>query len=189
MPLPTTIRQIVLTGFMGAGKSTIGPLLAQILGWKFVDIDSIIEAGAGKTVSEIFAQQGEAHFRELEALTIQDYAAKRDVVVALGGGAIETESTRELLARFEHLRMIFLDAPLDVLVARCLAQPAAAERPVLADRKRLSQRLQARLPYYSAAHLTITTAGLTPRQVVDLILEKLDKNRALHATREGISAK
>lgn len=173
---------------MGAGKSTIGPLLAQVLGWKFIDIDTIIEAKAGKTVSEIFAQQGEAHFRELEALTIQDYAARRDVVVALGGGAIETESTRDLLARFGHLRMIFLNAPLDVLVARCIAQPGAAERPVLADREGLSRRMQARLPYYCAAHLTITTSGLTPPRVVELILEELDEKRALHATREGISA-
>jgi shikimate kinase len=176
----------VLTGFMGAGKSTIGPLLAQRLGWNFLDIDTSIESSIGMTVAEIFAQQGEAAFRALEAEAIRNHSTRQNLVLALGGGAIETETTRELLATLDHACVLFLDAPLDTLIARCLAQPAAAERPVLADREGLLRRFNARLPYYRAAHLTVTTAGLSPQAVVTCILEALDQRCVTEAAAEGI---
>lgn len=173
MSVPHTIRRIVLIGFMGAGKSTIGPMLGQSLGWEFLDADTAIESRAGKTVAEIFAQRGEAAFRTLEAETIREHTRRQNLVLALGGGAIETAPTRELLAALDQACVIFLDAPLDILVDRCLAQPHAAERPVLADREGLLRRFNARLPYYRAAHLTVTTAGLAPYEVVARILEAL----------------
>lgn len=174
MSLPRTIRRIILTGFMGAGKSTIGALLAQRLGWNFLDIDTVIESRAGKTVAEIFARQGEAAFRALEAEAIREQSRRENLVLALGGGAVETESTRELLATLGQTCVVFLDAPLEILVARCLAQPSAAERPVLADREGLLRRFEVRLPYYRGAHLTIATAALTPQAVVTCILETLE---------------
>jgi shikimate kinase len=176
----------VLTGFMGAGKSTIGPLLAQSLGWNFLDIDASIESRVGLTVAEIFAQRGEATFRVLEAEAIRKHTTRQNLVLALGGGAVETETTRKLLATLDRTCVLFLDAPLDTLVARCLAQPAAAERPVLADREGLLRRFDARLPYYRAAHLTVTTAGLSPQAVVTCILEALDQRCVTEAAAEGI---
>jgi shikimate kinase len=186
MPLPATIRRIVLTGFMGAGKSTLGPLIAQGLGWDFLDTDSAIEARAGKAVAQIFAQQGESAFRALEAEVIRDQGRRDHLVLALGGGAIETESTRDLLAALDHTCVLFLDAPLDVLVSRCLHQPAAAQRPVLADREGLLKRFNSRLPYYRNAHLTVTTAGLSPQAVVARILEALGQSSIAGVNLEGV---
>jgi shikimate kinase len=170
---------------MGAGKSTIGPLLAQSLGWGFLDADATIEARTGKTVAEIFAQRGEAAFRTLEAEAIREHVRHENLVLALGGGAVETESTRNLLAALDRTCVLFLDAPLEILVARCVAQPSAAERPVLADREGLLQRFNARLPYYCCANLTIATAGLTPQAVVTCILEAIGQRCAAEATAEG----
>ena len=94
-------RRIVLTGFMGAGKSTVGRILAARLRWPFLDIDSLITTEHGRTVAQIFADHGEEHFRRLEAeatARVLDPAHEySQAVVALGGGAIETEAIRELL--------------------------------------------------------------------------------------------
>ena len=171
--LPVTVRLIVLTGFMGAGKSTTGALLAQKLGWRFLDTDSVIEERTGVTIAQLFEECGEAAFRTFETETIRDNARGEHLILALGGGAVEAEATREVLAGLDNACIVFLDAPLEVMVARCLAQPAAAERPVLADRERLAQRLAARLPHYREAHLTIATLQLTPQAVADHIFETL----------------
>jgi shikimate kinase len=181
MLLPPSIRCIVLTGFMGAGKSTAGALLAQTLGWRFIDSDASIESRTGCTIARIFAEQGEAAFRGLEAETVRDHAGDRtgNLVLALGGGAIEYPQTREILSGFTDIRIVFLDAPLEVMVARCLAQPLAAERPVLADRERLAQRFSARLPHYRRAHLTVPTADLSPQAVVERILFELSNAESL----------
>ena len=176
------IRRIVLTGFMGAGKSTIGAVLAQKLGWRFLDSDAAIEANAGMTVAQIFDRHGEANFRLREAQAIRDHTRSECIVLALGGGALESEATRDALANLEHACIIFLDAPLEIMVARCLAQPGAAERPVLADRERLAARLSERLPYYRRAHLTIPTAGLTPQAVVAKVLEALGDRCSVSAS-------
>ncbi|HEX3470040.1 MAG TPA: shikimate kinase, partial [Silvibacterium sp.] len=86
--LPVTVRRIVLTGFMGAGKSTTGLLLAQKLGWQFLDTDAVIEARTGVTIAQLFEQRGEAAFRTFETETIRDYAQAEHLVLALGGGAV-----------------------------------------------------------------------------------------------------
>jgi shikimate kinase len=176
MPLPLTIRRIVLTGFMGAGKSTIGALLAEKLGWVFVDSDTSIEASAGKTIARIFAEDGEDYFRELETEAIYTQSHYPDLVLALGGGAMENPATRAVLASLPETVIVFLDAPLEVMISRCLAQPGAAERPVLADRERLVQRFTGRLPFYRGAHLTVATENLEPQGVVERILEQIMQN-------------
>lgn len=186
MAIPGAVRRLVLTGFMGAGKSTVGALLAQRLGWDFLDVDDVIEARAGKTVAEIFSRDGEAAFRALESEAIGDQTSHEYRVIGLGGGALETESTRKLLARLDHTCVVFLDAPLEVLVARCLAQPHAAERPVLADREGLLRRFEQRLPFYRQAHITVATAGLTLDETVDCVLEESEKCGAVERREEGI---
>lgn len=167
------IRRIVLTGFMGAGKSTIGPLLARRLHWEFADVDSVVELRTGKRVAQIFAEDGEAAFRVIEAETIRDCCTQEGLVLALGGGAIETETTRTLLAGLEATCVVFLDAPLDVLVERCLTQENAAERPVLADREKLLLRFNRRLVHYRTADMTIATSELSPDEVVDRIFAEI----------------
>src|ERR1700760_4378675 len=89
------VRRIVLTGFMGSGKSTVGPLVAARLGWRFVDVDDVIVAETGMPISQFFAEHGEAAFRQRERTTIARLVAEEGLVLALGGGAIEDSATRD----------------------------------------------------------------------------------------------
>jgi shikimate kinase len=165
------VGRIVLTGFMGAGKSTVGSLLAARLGWRFLDSDSVVEARAGMTVAEIFARAGEPAFREMEAFAIRESAVVDATVLALGGGALETAGTREFLASLPDCALIFLEAPLETLIRRCSGDAEAPVRPVLADRARLAERYDARLAWYRQAHLTVSTAGISPEQVAERIAQ------------------
>lgn len=198
---PATLpRRIVLTGFMGAGKSTVGRLLAARLRWPFLDIDSLITAEHGLSVARIFAHHGEEHFRHLEAETIarvldpvqQDPGYNHNqAIVALGGGAIETEAVRHLLfdepASVPGTVTIFLTAPLPELLARCHATPLSTQntcddedeetpvRPLLTAPEPPEDRLARRLPHYRRAHLTVDTSGVPPEEVVDRIMEWLQE--------------
>ncbi|MGA7351235.1 MAG: shikimate kinase, partial [Acidobacteriaceae bacterium] len=116
---PAHPSRILLTGFMGAGKTTVGALLAESLDWDFVDSDLLVEARAGMTVAEIFERRGETAFREMEAAAIRDAAPEDRLVVALGGGALEMAATRDLVAGWPNALVVFLDAPLETLLARC----------------------------------------------------------------------
>ena len=173
-PSPS-ITGIILTGFMGAGKSTSGALLAERLGWRFADSDALVEARAGMTVAEIFERQGEAAFRQMEAEAVREAAGLAHTVLALGGGGLESAATREFLFKRESCRVVFLEAPLDTLIDRCAGQPNAPVRPVLRDREGLAARWQARLPLYRQAHVTVATAERTPEAVVDCILAELQR--------------
>ena len=169
----SSITGIVLTGFMGAGKTTVGALLAKRLGWAFVDSDRVVEGRAGMSVAEIFERHGEAAFRRMEADAVRETAGREHVVVALGGGALESAATREFLAALPRGRVVFLEAPLETLVGRCAGQPDAPVRPVLRNRERLAARWQARLPLYREAHLIVATGDRTPAEVVDRIVREL----------------
>jgi shikimate kinase len=169
----SSITGIVLTGFMGAGKTTVGAILAERLGWAFVDSDRAVEARAGMTVGEIFESRGEAAFRRMEADAVREAAGRERVILALGGGALESAATREFLAALPHGRVVFLEAPLETLVGRCAGQPNAPVRPVLRDRELLAARWQARQPLYREAHLIVATAERTPAAVADCIVQEL----------------
>jgi shikimate kinase len=88
---------IYLAGFMGAGKSTIGPILANTLGWEFYDLDHVIEEKAGKNIKQIFSDNGEQYFRELETATLKELSVGTEVIIALGGGAITISANRKIL--------------------------------------------------------------------------------------------
>ncbi|HEX4006237.1 MAG TPA: shikimate kinase [Acidobacteriaceae bacterium] len=173
-PGPSTpIAGIILTGFMGAGKTTAGALLAERLRWRFVDSDGVVESRAGMSVAVIFARQGEAAFRDLEAEAIRETAQTEQVVLALGGGALERAQTRDFLAGLAAWRVVFLEAPLETLLSRCAGQEDGPVRPVLRDRERLAERWAARLPWYRQAHVTVATEGRAPEAVVAGILDAL----------------
>jgi shikimate kinase len=168
-PRPTTQpRRIVLTGFMGSGKTTVGPLVARQLGWKFVDVDDVIEEETGVTIAEIFARHGEPAFREREHATIARLATADGLVLALGGGAIERAETRDLLLTAPATLLIHLEVELATTLARCSGTENT--RPVLADQTNLASRYQRRLPLYRTAHVSIPVDTLTPDQVADAIL-------------------
>jgi shikimate kinase len=166
-------RRIVLTGFMGSGKTTVGPLVAARLGWNFVDLDDVIEAEAGATIAELFSRHGEAAFRDREHAAIARLAAGDALVLALGGGAIEHPATRALLLTAPDTLLVHLEVELATTLARC--QGTEQTRPVLADQANLASRYQRRLPLYRTAHISISVDALTPQQVMEAILSAAAK--------------
>lgn len=161
-------RRIVLTGFMGSGKSTVGPLVARQLGWQFVDADDVIAAEAGCTIAQLFAHQGEAAFREREHAVIARLASQDNLVLALGGGAIETAATRELLLAAPGTLLVHLEVALETTLARCAG--TEGDRPILADRANLEQRYTRRLPLYRTAHVSVAAGVLTPEEVANAVV-------------------
>jgi shikimate kinase len=161
-------QRIVLTGFMGAGKSTVGRLLAERLGWRFIDVDDEIEAAQGATIAAIFTEHGEPRFRQLEHETIRRLLDSKRLILALGGGAIEDDRTRRLLLESAETRLVHLDASLDTVLLRC--RGTEDMRPVLQDQKNLENRYRRRLPLYRQAHLTIAVDSVLPDVIVTAIL-------------------
>lgn len=169
---PASVRRIVLTGFMGAGKSTVGRLLARNLGWDFLDLDAFIEARTGATISELFLRHGEAHFRRLESTALASALARTNTVLALGGGAPEEITNRLLIEQTPSTLAIFLDAPFPTLFDRCMLQEIA--RPVLADPEQAELRFARRRPFYSRlARLTVETSNQTPEETAEAILQSV----------------
>jgi shikimate kinase len=141
---------VYLVGMPGSGKSTVGPELARRLGVPFVELDAEIERAAGKTVREIFEQDGETRFRELEVAALTEAAAADPSVVSCGGGVVLEPANRVLLRATGEV--VFLDVPLDVLTER--VRPAA-DRPLIRERGDLERLASEREPLYRefAAHV------------------------------------
>jgi shikimate kinase len=182
---PAHLRRLVLTGFMGAGKTTVGRLLAARLGWEFLDLDAYIEARTGEAVPSIFAAHGERHFRQLESQALASALGRHKIVLALGGGTPEILTNRLLLEQTPATATIFLDAPFATLFDRCVLQslnsgaaPAQA-RPNLADPTTAEARFLARQPIYRRlAHHTINTELLSTEQTVTTLLARLNGTRS-----------
>jgi shikimate kinase len=157
---------VVLVGPPGAGKTSVGSALAQRWGTSFLDTDVEVERTAGKTVREIFVDDGETAFRGLEEAAVGDALASVSGVVALGGGAIVSSSTRERLRRH---RVVFLDVGLAAAVTRV---GLGAARPLVFGnvRAQLKALLDARRPWYTEVATDIVgTDGRTVAQVVDAV--------------------
>ncbi|MGC2399673.1 MAG: shikimate kinase [Acidobacteriaceae bacterium] len=167
------ISRLILTGFMGAGKSTVGAILARDLGWRFIDLDEVIEAASRSTVAEIFRHHGEAEFRRREREALRQVHDEEEVVLALGGGVIEDEAARSLLLHSPGNCLVFLHAEIEELLARCTAE--GKTRPLLAAPEALTARLARRLPHYRASHITIATTGLTARIVANQVLASVSQ--------------
>ncbi len=164
--------KIYLIGMMGSGKSTVGKLLSERLKIKFVDLDSIIEDKTHKTVAEIFEQNGENHFRELES-NILEKSKGVEGVVACGGGIILDEKNRHILKSSGEI--IFLKSSVSELVKRL---HSADDRPLLAD-KQIEKELDIiwsarKILYEQTAHLIISVDGRTPKEITELILDQLN---------------
>jgi shikimate kinase len=158
------LERVVLVGFMCAGKTAVGEILARRLGWAFVDLDRLIEEREGRPVREIFAQDGEAAFRRIEAEVSDSVAEWGMVVLAPGGGWISNEARRDPPVE-GTLRVWLRVAPEEVL-RRSSSDPGT--RPLLAgpDPLGAARRLLAeREPHYAASELAVDTEGLTPDQV------------------------
>ena len=159
-------KLIYLVGFMGAGKSSVGAILAQQMGWPFVDLDTVIEAGQGATIRRIFEQAGEPFFRQLEHAALAEVARKGPAVIALGGGTFVQSSNFELICQTRGAT-IWLDCPIEELWQRCSTMD---NRPLFRDRESFCRLYEQRLPYYRQAEFRITTGGRSPEDIVQEIL-------------------
>jgi shikimate kinase len=162
---------LFLVGMMGAGKTTVGRLIAKAIGFEFVDCDREIESRSGVAVATIFELEGEAGFRRREAALIDELTLRPRIVLATGGGAVLREDNRERL----HARglVVYLQASADEIARRTANDRA---RPLLqaADpRGRIAELLQQREPLYRAtAHLTFASPAANPRRLVRRILDE-----------------
>lgn len=168
---------VILIGFMGAGKSSVGRLLAHRLGRCLVETDDMITAGEGRTIAEIFRVDGEARFRELEAEVLDALALKSGEVVATGGGL---PCRDDRMTRLRTLgTVIWLKSDLRVAYERARRSGA---RPMLDGRSlaEIEDLYRQREPYYKQAHITIDTTGLGVDQVVARLVSRL---RGTHVAR------
>jgi shikimate kinase len=167
---------IVLVGVPGAGKTTVGKLLAKDLGIDFFDSDQVIESRAGKSVSDIFTQDGEPAFRKLEHDVIVELLDSNNVVLALGGGSLGNDETR---AKVKDATTVWLVAGLAQAVDRVGMN---RNRPLLLGnvRGQLADLMAAREPFYKeVAAIAVDTSKLIPSEVVTEIVSELGKIEAL----------
>ncbi len=165
----------VLIGFMGAGNSSVGQVVARRLGAEFVDLDARIESAAGCSVHEIFASQGEGVFRDLEKEAIRQAVSVPGRVLAAGGGAFCDPGNRALLTGYAPV--VFLDASAETVFGRMSRD---ASRPLVpgGDREAKVRELMARRrPFYEEADLAVSTDGLTVAQVAGRVVALLGNRK------------
>lgn len=168
--------RIYLNGFMGSGKSTVGPVLAAQMGWQFADLDEAIVNVLQMPIAAFFEQEGEAAFREVERDVLHKTAALQDCVVALGGGALC--STENLSWALANGLVVYLQTSAAELMRRLM--PEQASRPMLhgpqgelldeaAVQRRISDLLAKRMSLYEQAHLVLETDGRTVDEIVNAL--------------------
>lgn len=165
----TARRPLVLVGFMASGKSTVGRLVAERAGLRFLDLDKVIEASAKMSTADIFAAEGEPGFRLREAAALKRVLAETDVVIATGGGAVSRPENLE--AMLGQGLVVALEVPAEEVLRRV---GTASGRPMLdraADPLVEARRLLAeRQPFYARAHARVDTAGRSASEVADQVL-------------------
>ncbi len=176
------MRNVILIGFMGTGKTSTGKMLAQKLGCAFVDMDAKIEEEAGLTIPEIFERFGEAHFRKLEHELALRLGGRRNAVISTGGGTVKNPANMEALKAGGTV--VCLKADIDTVLERTSSR---GTRPVL-DKEDKGNRRQAvakllaeREELYKVADFAVDTSELSPLQVVEIIVKALKTRGALHA--------
>ena len=161
---------LVLTGFMGVGKTSVGQVIANKLGREFIDMDGMIEHEEGMAITKIFETRGEAYFRALESDLCARLAARENLVVATGGGALVNPQNR---AQFKDAFVVCLDAAPDEVYNRLKEQ---TNRPLLAaanPQQRIVELLSARRDAYAAIEWHLDTTGKTVEQIADEIIRRI----------------
>jgi shikimate kinase len=171
---PHPAERIVLVGFMGTGKSTIGRSLAERLGWAFRDMDAWIEERVGLSVAEIFRDRGEPFFREEERRVALETRTLRHHVIATGGGAFADPATRAALQ--DGAATVWLRCDIETILQRVGGD---ASRPLAAGRERMATLLADRESSYRLAELTVDTADAPPGEVAERIVKALFPGRRL----------
>ena len=155
---------------MGSGKSTVGRRLAKRLGWKFIDLDEEIERRERRLVAEIFRDNGEPHFRQLERLCLKDLSSYRKAVIALGGGAFMDPENREVAEKTGLT--VWLKVSFSKLAGRVKID---GTRPKFADRDQAERLYQTREPFYALAKVHVSTDEGTPESAADEIIGMVRK--------------
>jgi shikimate kinase len=161
-------ERVVLVGFMGAGKTTVGRELAALLGWEFRDLDEWIEQRAGATVADLFRDRGEPFFRDEERRAADAAAASARCVVAAGGGAFAAPGTRETLRQGAFT--VWLRCGLETVIARTSGDD---RRPLARDRERMRRLFAEREPSYRLADLAVDTDHASPPEVARRIAQAM----------------
>lgn len=168
---PIAVRhQVLLLGFMACGKTTVGQMLARRLSWEFFDLDTELERRQGRTVNQIFAENGEPFFRQEEHLLLKDILARTETmpsVVALGGGTFAQTANCDLIRSTGGIT-IWMDCPLEELRRRCRGM---TNRPLFRDSTSFRELYERRLPYYQQADFRVDAARPDPDMVVEEILQ------------------
>jgi shikimate kinase len=172
---------IFLTGFMASGKSTIGPILANTIGWDFLDLDRVIEQKTNKTIVQIFKDEGEQFFRNLETQTLKELSHLKKYVISLGGGTIDSEENLKIIKANGIL--VYLESSPEAAYYRLRFK---RDRPALLfeDREptkeeliaRIKNILNRRLVYYNQADFKINTDNKPVGITVDLLVKTLRKD-------------
>ena len=169
---------VFLVGFMGVGKTTVGRIMSEKLGWQFVDLDEMIERRNRRPVAQIFRDSGEPAFRRLEHAALRTLISHvrsgKPVIAALGGGAMAQARNRSLLRRHKF-PVIFLDAPVPTLRRRCLlqARKTGADRPLLGTMEEFLVRYSARAKFYRQASMRISTHARRPSVIAAQLIHDL----------------
>jgi shikimate kinase len=174
------VESIAVIGYRGTGKTTVAERLANRLGWEWVDADVEVERRAGKSIAAIFADDGEAAFRDLEAAVVEDLCRRTRVVLALGGGAVGREENRKAIARCGAV--VWLQASPETIEQRIASDSTTwARRPNLTNaggRTEIERLLAERTPKYRAcATLEVDTEEKAPAEIADEILSALGLGR------------
>ena len=168
-------RVIFLIGYRGRGKTTVARLLAERLGWRWLDADAVLEERAGRSIRRIFEEDGEAAFRRMEAELLEELARCQRCVIATGGGVVLREDNRQRLR--ESGCVVWLDADAATLWRRVQGDAATAERRpnlTVGGLAEVEQLLRVRAPLYrECAQLRVESAGRPPEAVVEEILAGL----------------
>ena len=160
--------KLYLVGFMGAGKSTVARAIGTRLGWRVEDIDARIEARERRSIATIFAQSGEAHFRQAERLILGELLPQREIVVATGGGTFVEPDNRALM--LADGTVVWLQVTLERVLERI---PADGRRPLASDLAQMKQLYARRQIAYAEAHVRIDASGPI-EHVVEQLLERID---------------
>ncbi len=167
---------VALIGFMGTGKTAVGKALAEKLGREFIELDPLIEQRSGKTIPEIFKEEGEIAFRELEIAVTKEAAGKKDAVIACGGGVVLNKINIDRLK--QEAVIVYLTASPGVILKRTLHDDE--ERPLLKvanPARTIRELLGLRKPFYErAADITINTSKLGIKTVVEQIIARLKEH-------------
>ena len=173
---------IYLTGFMGSGKSTVGPILANTLGWDFYDLDKVIEEKTKRKIREIFEQKGESYFRKLETDTLKEISESKDIIISLGGGTIANKENLEILKKTG--KIIYLKVSLNTVYHRLKYKK---DRPALIKSNseslskeemtdRIKKLMDSRTEYYEQADYTIDMDANSLGKTIDKIVKIISQN-------------